>query len=131
MTVKRWLAGAALVVGMLPGIGSAAVTEDNFLLRNTGDLVTLCTAEAADPLAVAAIHFCHGFGMGTVRVLNDIQSARRVPQYCLPTPLPTRNESLANFVKWAKADATRATQDAHDSILAYLMAQYPCPTKKK
>ncbi|MFO1120643.1 MAG: Rap1a/Tai family immunity protein [Rhodospirillales bacterium] len=131
MALNRWLAGAAVALAMIPGVSSAAVTEDNFLVRNAGDLVALCSTEATDPLAVPAIHFCHGFGLGTVRVLNEIQRARRVPQYCLPAPLPTRNDALAAFIKWVKASEARAAQDAPDAILAFMVEQYPCPTRKK
>jgi hypothetical protein len=52
-----------LMVMLWPCI-SGAVARDNFLLRNTQDLIELCTVKDNDPLRDAAIAFCHGYGVG-------------------------------------------------------------------
>ena len=59
MRLKRWLAGLTLCIGLSAGSAHAGVTEDTFLLHNTGDLVELCSAAQADPLyKAAAVIFC-------------------------------------------------------------------------
>jgi hypothetical protein len=108
--------------------GRAAVTEDNFLLRNAGDLVAVCSTPQSDPLYTAAVNFCHGFGLGVFRVLQADEVARRPPHmFCLPSQLPTRNEAIANYIQWVNANPSRAPLAAADSIAAYLAQTYPCP----
>ena len=120
----------ALCIGATVCMGSAraAVTEDEFLLRNTGDLVEVCSAVQADPMYTAAANFCQGFAVGVFRVLQEQDMAERSRHlFCLPNPTPTRNEGIAAFVQWAKADASRMAQPAADGIAAFLADKYKCP----
>jgi len=64
ITLTSGISGLALCLAGAAG----AVTEDQFGLRNTGDLAALCSASATDPLYTAALNFCHGFGAGTYGV---------------------------------------------------------------
>ena len=52
---------AAVTAALVSGAATAAVTEQNFLLNTTGDLVALCGVSKDDPEKIAAIHFCHGY----------------------------------------------------------------------
>jgi hypothetical protein len=74
----RHLSAAALLAAALPLSGHAAVTEENFLVRTTADLVALCTAERGDPLVTAALNFCHGFGVGVYQTLVEQEAGRQV-----------------------------------------------------
>ena len=47
------------------------------MVRSTGDLIELCTAAPTDPMGTAALNFCHGFGVGVYRVLEEFESARK------------------------------------------------------
>jgi Rap1a immunity proteins len=128
MQIKRWFPAAAMCAVVSLATGHAAVTEDTFLARSTGDLVDLCTAAQSDPLYTAAVNFCHGFGIGVFRVLQEVDSARPSRHmFCMPNPMPTRNEALASFVQWAKANQDQMAQPAHDGIAGFLSQQYPCP----
>jgi hypothetical protein len=132
MRTGNLLLAAAASTAIAAAPARAALTEDNFLLRNAGDLVALCSAAQSDPLYTAAINFCHGFGLGTFRVLRDEEVARQRPphMFCLPEQLPTRNEAIAEFVQWVNADPVRPATGAEDSIAAYLAQKYPCPRGK-
>jgi|SRR6516162_6801294 hypothetical protein len=102
MQISSWLAVAA----------QAAVSEDNFLVRNAGDLTALCTATQADPLYTAAVNFCQGFAVGAFRVLQE-EVARRPPHmFCLPDSLPSRTEAIASMVQWVNADPARSALGA-------------------
>jgi hypothetical protein len=70
MRRRHWLAGIALCAAALPAAGQAAVIEDTFQLRTTGDLVELCSVAPSDPMGTAALNFCHGFALGVYRVLE-------------------------------------------------------------
>jgi hypothetical protein len=110
--------------------GRAAVTEDTFTLRSTGDLIDLCTAAPSDSMGTAALNFCHGFGVGVFRVLQEIESARKVHMFCMPDPMPTRNEALGSFVQWGKDNPAELNVPPQDGILAFLTKQYPCARRK-
>lgn len=120
----------ACLISMAGGMHAARadVTEDNFLLRTTGDLVALCSAAPADPMMTAAANFCHGFAVGSYRVLAEVDAAKRGPKIiCLPTPMPTRNSAIAQFVTWAQASPERMSMPPVDGLVSFGRQQYPCP----
>src|SRR6188508_3562442 len=103
--MRKWSWPAALLAAAVYCAPTqAAVTEDTFLLRTTADLVELCSATSSDPMGTEALNFCHGFGVGAYRVLAEVERARDAHMFCVPAPVPTRNEALASFVQWAKAN---------------------------
>ncbi len=114
----------------MPAAGRAAVTEDSFAVRTTGDLVDLCAAAPSDPMGNAAVNFCHGFGLGVFRVLQAVDNAKRTKLFCLPDPSPTRNEAVAGFIQWARSNPGQLAQPPQDGIAAYLAQQYPCAGKR-
>lgn len=124
------LAGLALMPFL--AIGSAnAVTESNFLINNTADLVALCAADPNEPLGTAALNFCHGFIVGGVQMHQIHQAANtRHRLFCLPDPPPSRDQAVADYVNWAKADPKRMSMKAFDSMFAYLGGRYPCKRGK-
>ena len=126
---QLWLT-AAFCAAASCGPGHAAVTQDTFTLRSTGDLVELCTAAPSDPMGTAALNFCHGFGVGVYRVLEEVEATHRARTYCMPEPMPTRNETLASFVQWTKANPDTLAMPPQDGIAAFLAKQYPCARRK-
>lgn len=130
--MRGWMWPAAAILGTVVYFSptKAAVTEDTFLLRTTGDLVDLCAAAPADPMGTAALNFCHGFGIGAYRVLAEVERARSAHMFCVPTPAPTRNEALASFVQWAKANPGQMGMTPEDGIAAFLSKQYPCAKRR-
>ena len=85
MPRKHWLIAAATCVAILPATGGANVTETDFQVRTTADLVDLCSASPSDPMGTAALNFCHGFAVGVYRVLEEENAAKRVGRmFCIP-----------------------------------------------
>lgn len=126
MTVKLWAAAAALV---LAGASHAAwaATEANFSAKTTGDLVELCDPHADTPMDEAAVNFCQGFAQGavTVEMMHD-SGSKTMKLFCLPNPLPSRNEAMAAFVVWARAVPERLDTPAADGLMRFLGEKYPC-----
>ena len=58
--VRWWIYVTIVVVGCL-AMQSQAATKDNFLARDTQDIIELCSVSPSDPLYTEAIHFCHGY----------------------------------------------------------------------
>ena len=63
--LRASLGAVALALTVLSNTGHAALTEQSFVSKTTGDLVALCSASPSDNLYTAAMNFCHGFGAGT------------------------------------------------------------------
>jgi hypothetical protein len=128
MQMKHWLPAAALCAVISAAPAHAAVTEDSFLVRTTGDLLDVCSAPQSDPLYTAASNFCQGFAVGVYRVLEVQDKARRSGRMFCPSSTPmTRNEGIADFVQWAKANPNQLAQPATDGLARFLTQQFPCP----
>jgi hypothetical protein len=123
-------AAVALCLMVLSGASRAAVSEDTFLMRSTNDFVELCTAAPSDPMGTAALNFCHGFGVGVYRVLEEMEMTRGTHLFCMPATPPTRNEALASFIRWARSTPEALSTPPQDGIATFLTKQYPCPNKK-
>jgi hypothetical protein len=117
---------ALLVLATVPSAGKAA-DEVNFSAKTTGDLVQLCDPKSDSAIDSAAINFCHGFAQGavTVEMMHDAGS-RTMKLFCLPTPLPSRNEAISEFVKWARAAPGRLDTPAADGLITFLGERFPC-----
>ena len=91
MQIRHMAALAVICAAASLGSARAAVSTDNFLVRNTGDLVDLCSAANTDTLYTAAVNFCHGFAVGVFRVLQEEDQARASGRlFCLPQQAPSR-----------------------------------------
>lgn len=129
--MKRGLLTLAAGLSLMSAsVASAApVTQDNFLLKTTGDLVNLCGADQKDPLYTAAVNFCHGFAVGTFRMVEIQEAASRIKrkQVCVANdPNATRESAIAAFVPWA-ADRPKTLASApSDGFTEYLIAKFPC-----
>ena len=118
---------AAGLVALAPVTARAALTEDDFFIKNAEDLVDLCAADPADPLYSAAIHFCHGFASGAWQ-FHEAQAAwpDGVRIVCVPEPPPTRNEAIAGFVAWSAAHPQHRSEPAVDALFRFLDEKWPC-----
>lgn len=121
------LAGLWWSLGWASGAG-AAVTDANFALKNTGDLVALCSAKPSEgSKELAALNFCHGFTQGVVSVtLDRDRDDKRPKSFCFPSPIPPRAATLGEFVKWAQASPDRASARPADSFVGFLSERFPC-----
>ncbi len=116
-----------ILVALSPSSARAVLSEDDFFIKHAEDLVDLCTADAADPLYSAAIHFCHGFASGAWQ-FHEAQATwpDGVRIACLPEPRPTRNEAIAGFVVWASSHPQHMTEPAIEALFRYLHDTWPC-----
>jgi len=130
----RRTAARFLLVAVAATCGSigarAALTEDNFYIRNAGDLVTLCAVSGDDHLAREAIHFCHGFVSGAWQYYKSVNSGPTGEKLvCAPDPPPTRTQAVALFVTWARSSehAAYMQEPAVDTLFRFLIETWPCP----
>jgi hypothetical protein len=129
MKLKEWTVAAALIA-LIPGAAPAA-TEANFAAKTAGDLVELCAATPDSAIGTAAVNFCEGFAEGAVSVETQNLAAFRGPKlFCMPNPLPSRNEALGEFVKWARMSPDRMSASPTDGLFRFLSERYPCPQSR-
>ncbi len=126
---QKWLRLLLLSFLLVPSI-AAAVTEEDFLLKTTQNLLNLCTVSAHDPLQKEATHMCFGYLVGAFHyheaAVSALGSQRLV---CLPEKAPSRNEAIAMFVEWAKARPQYMNEMPVETEFRFLMEKWPCKKK--
>ena len=134
MPALRSLARTLVVLGALVASASVATatTPEHFVLRSGADYVTLCSTPTDDPLYTAAIHFCHGFGVGVYQTMMALTNHEKLaPIMCPPSPPPTRNEGLQRFLAWSKLHPAYLTDPPADVLGRFLVEQFPCQKAAK
>ncbi len=123
----RKLACVATLLIILPSLARANVTEENFVLDTTRDLIALCGVDAEDPNAVAAIHMCHGYFVGLTHFHILMGRALEGSIYCMEdAERPTRDQSIAMLVEWSRAHPEHDSMEAIDGVLQWAADTYPC-----
>jgi hypothetical protein len=128
MTCSVMSASFLFVAGViLAAAPSSAITAEEFRLRSGTDIVALCATPVTDPLHAAAIHMCHGFGAGTFQTIMALTRHEKLePLICPPAPTPSRNETVAKFLDWAKGNPEHLTEPAVETIGRFFLSEFPC-----
>jgi hypothetical protein len=125
--MKRKLACLLLAAAfILPGL-ARAVTDEDFEVKTTQNLINLCTVSANDPRQKEAIHFCHGYLVGAYQfyaAANSGPDGKRL--VCLPDPAPSRNDAIAMFIEWAKVQPQYMGEKPVETEFRFLMEKWPC-----
>ena len=125
MKGKAMMVALALLLA-LPAL-AGAVTEKNFEVKTTQDLIDLCTAAPKDPLYNQAVNFCHGYLVGAYAYYAAAAAGPDgVKLVCFPEKAPTRNEAIAMFVEWAKAHPQYMGEKPVETEFRFLMETWPC-----
>ena len=123
----RKLACVASLLIILSSLARANVTEENFMLDTTQDLIALCGVDAEDPNAVAAIHMCHGYVMGLVHFHIMMGRALEGRIYCMAgAKRPTRDQAIDMLVIWSRAHPEYDSVEAVDGVVQWAADTYPC-----
>ena len=127
---KNLVPSLLLVSFLVPGLAAAAVTDEDFVLSTTRNLVNLCSASADDPRAKEAIQMCEGYMLGAFHFYLATNAGKGdrgdMRLVCMPNPPPSRNETVAMFVEWAKANPQYMNQAPVESEFRFLSAKWPC-----
>ena len=117
------LLAAAIVLPSVAG----AVTQEDFQVKTTRNLINLCTANPTDPHYTAAIHFCQGYLVGAFAYYQAAnEGPEGQPLVCFPEPPPSRNKAIEMFVDWAKAHPEYMNEKPVETEFRFLMEQWPC-----
>jgi hypothetical protein len=119
------LGALALAPVALPRAASAADRAD-FAAKTVGELADLCAATPNNPRDTAARNFCEGYAQGVVALALERVPAGQPKPLCFPSPAPTRDQTLREFVGWARAEPARLRMRAADGLLRFLGERFPC-----
>lgn len=121
---QGFLIGAVVLACAAP---AAAATIENFHVKTTRDFVALCDASPNSEHYVAAVNFCEGYAVGAFQYYQAQTLNSPANQFvCLPSPPPSRDEAIAAYVAWVKANPQYLEEAAVDTIFRYLAETYPC-----
>jgi hypothetical protein len=116
-----------LVSLLVPGLAGAAVTDEDFVLATTQNLVNLCSVSPSDPRAKEAIQMCEGYMLGAYHYYLATNSGKYdMRLVCMPNPTPTRDQVAAMFVQWAKANPQYMKEAPVDSEFRFMSSRWPC-----
>ena len=125
--MKRKTIILLLVAAILFPGSAGAVSEKDFEVQTTENIINLCTASPDDPLYHQAINFCHGYLVGAYRYYEAAGSGPAgLKLVCLPDPPPSRNDAFAMFVEWVKAHPQYLKEKAVETEFRFLMEKWPC-----
>ena len=109
------------MVFLLP-IFAGAVSEKDFEVQTTENMINLCTVAPDDPLYHHAINFCHGYLVGAFHYYEVTASGPAgVQLVCAPDPRPSRNATVEMFIDWAKTHPQHWGEPPVESEFRFLM----------
>jgi hypothetical protein len=124
----KWIAAIFLLTVFVANpVLAGEVSVQNFEVKTTRDLINLCTASPEDPLYSKAIHFCHGYLVGAFHYYHASTAGPNATRIvCMPEERPSRNETIQNFVEWAKARPEYWNELPVETEFRFLTEIWPC-----
>lgn len=112
---------------MAPGLTQAQVTQEDFLVKATQNLINLCTASSEQPMYQEAIHFCHGYLVGAWH-FHRAEAADHPDKLlvCFSEPYPSRNEVIEMFIAWAQNHPEFMNEQPVETEFRFLSEKWPC-----
>jgi hypothetical protein len=123
----KWLILILVALLWAPGWAAGAVSEEDFILDTTDDLVAICTAPDNDPLQREAISFCMGYLVGAFHYhMAENAGPDGSAMVCPPNPKPPRAKVLKMFMDWAKKHPEYKNDEPVETWFRFLTETYPC-----
>jgi len=115
-----------VMVFLLP-VFAGAVSEKDFEVETTENLINLCKTSVDDPLYNHAINFCHGYIAGAYHYYEAISvGPKGIQLVCFSDPPPSRNDTIVMFIEWVKAHPQHLGEKAVETQFRFLMEKWPC-----
>ena len=115
-----------VLVFLLP-VFAGAVSENDFEVQTTENLINLCTTPVEDPLHNHAINFCHGYIAGAYHYYEAISAGPEgIQLVCFPDSPPSRNDAIAMFIEWVNTHPQHLGEKPVETQFRFLMETWPC-----
>ena len=112
---------------LLPCLANSAVTQEDFVVKTTRNLINLCTASPIDPHYGDAINFCQGYMIGAYHYsIAEHSKDPKASLVCFPEPKPSRNQVVEMFVAWANAHPQFMTDMPVETQFRFMSEKWPC-----
>ncbi|SEM14107.1 hypothetical protein SAMN04489760_10535 [Syntrophus gentianae] len=106
---------------------AGVVSENDFRVETTQNLMNLCTTAPDDPLYPQAINFCHGYLVGAFAYYEATTSGPKgIKLVCPPEIRPSRNETIKMFIDWCKAHPQYMNEKPVETEFRFLIEKWPC-----
>ena len=125
--MKRKMLGLTVALILMLPVAATATTVQDFQVKETQDLIDLCTTSPEESNFKEAVHFCHGYLVGAFHYYKVTHVGPDVePFVCFPDPPPTRNEAIRMFIDWAQAHPEYMTEAPVETEFRFLIETWPC-----
>ena len=115
-----------VLVFLLPVI-AGAVSEKDFEVQTTENMINLCTAPVDDPLHNHAMNFCHGYLVGAYHYYEAISSGPKgIQLVCFSDQSPSRNDAIVMFIEWVKTHPQYLGDRPVETQFRFLMEKWSC-----
>ncbi len=96
-------------------------------VKTTGELVELCSVSADDPSYAAAMGFCLGYIDGVLDYEAALMSGATYKPIVCPHAALTREEVVAGFLDWSKANPQLLGIEAPvEGLMRAVYEKWPC-----
>lgn len=119
--------GLLIAAGMLAALcaPAEAASPDSYRIRNTAELVAVCSTAPGEQDYASAVAFCHGVLAGAYGYY-DASTPATQRFVCVPDPAPKRSQVANDFVAWAKARPQQMSAHAIDTLFRFAAEKFPC-----
>ncbi len=126
--IRNLMITVTMLLLLMPAVTVAdAVTEKDFEVETTRDLIALCAASPDDPHYNHAVNFCHGYLIGAYHYYQAMTAGPKGIKFiCMPDPEPSRNEEIGRFIEWAQSHPEYFDESPVETEFRYLMQRFPC-----
>ena len=115
-----------VMVFLLP-VFAGAVSEKDFEVETTENLINLCTTPVDDPLHNHAMNFCHGYLAGAYHYYEAISAGPEgIQLVCFSDSPPSRNDAIAMFIEWVNTHPQHLGEKPVETQFRFLMEKWPC-----
>ncbi len=126
--MRRSILASVVALGLCPGLASAVEIMD-FDLKDTQDLLDLCTTPRSDTVRTEAIHYCVAFLAGAVGYHNALSDHKQMTRLTCYPDGTSRVQGIQAFLAWARmhqGDAKLMGEAPVIGLMRSLSAKWPC-----
>jgi hypothetical protein len=118
---------ALSLLSAVPADRAWAVNPPSFDVKNSAELVAVCSTPTTDKNYSAAIHFCNGYVVGA---FHNYQALAEQPMYqtlfCPDDPNGPKDDFVKGYVAFAKAHPQYDKDRAVTVLFKYMIDKWPC-----